>query len=195
MESSHEVIRAFLAVEVPDSAKVWIEKKRRELKRECKGSVRWVHKEAFHITLHFFGNIPPQVIGKVEAIANSLTPRYSPFHLRLKGVGAFPNLRFPRILWVGIEDLTKEKNFRNFQRTLRSLLEQAGFSVEKRPFTPHITIGRVKRSGQCNVIPPHNSPEGPSFSVPNLTFFKSDLTPNGPIYTPLNRFAFKGEKE
>lgn len=192
--SDPEMVRSFLALEISEAARDWIEERGREMKRDMKGNIRWVKRDALHITLHFFGKIPRQAIEKVGEILGPLTREYPPFLLRMKGIGAFPNLRNPRVLWAGVEDMTETRKLKDFHEAMRASLAKAGFAVEKRPFTPHVTIGRVKKFTKFSGKNFHDLPECPLFSVADLTFFQSDLTPKGPIYQPLNRFSFGGER-
>ena len=189
------MIRSFLALEISDDARDWIEDRSREMRRELKGNIRWVKREALHITLHFFGGIPRGAIEEVEKILEPLAGRFAPFVLRMRGIGAFPNLRNPRVFWAGVEDLTERRTLREFYETMRATLEGGGFAVEKRPFTPHVTIGRIKKLVKFEMDRFRNLPQGPVFDVSSLTFFRSDLTPKGPIYQPLNRFSFGGKEE
>ena len=189
-----EMIRSFLALEISDAAKDWIEERSREMKHGVKGSVRWVKREALHITLHFFGNIPRRAIETVEAIMLPLTTEFSPFLLKVKGVGAFPSFRNPRVLWAGVEDMTEGHSLGDFHGRMQDVLNDAGFPIEKRPFVPHVTIGRVKRFSGLDGKVLRDMPEASPFTVTHLTFFRSDLTPKGPIYQPLNRFSFGGKE-
>ena len=188
-----EEIRSFLAIEISDTSRDWIEERSREMRREFGKNVRWVKREALHVTLHFFGKVPVKMIDKIEGILDPLTTRFSPFFLRVKGIGAFPNIRNPRVLWAGIEDLSEGHKLRDFYAALQGVLRDAGFPVEKRPFTPHVTIGRVKRFGRFEWGRFRELPVCDPFMAGELTFFRSDLTPKGPIYNPLKRFLFRGE--
>jgi 2'-5' RNA ligase len=189
-----ETLRSFLALEISDEARDWIEERSREMKRELEGSVRWVKREALHITLHFFGKVPVKAVGKVGDLLYPLAEGFSPFLMRVKGIGAFPNLKNPRVLWVGIEDMTGGQTLRDFHAALLATLKDAGFPVDKRPFTPHVTIGRVKRFMRFDWGLFRNLPVCPPFIVRELTFFQSQLTPKGSIYQPLNHFSFGGEQ-
>ncbi len=189
-----EMIRSFLALEISEDARDWIMERSGEIKRQGAGSIRWVKRDALHLTLHFFGDLPKRTIEQMTEILTPLAEAFSPFLLKVKEIGAFPNLRNPRVLWAGIEDMTEGKSLRSFHAKLREALERAGFPVDKRPFTPHITIGRIKKFSRFDWQRFKKLPDCPPFTVSELTFFKSDLTPKGAIYQPLNRFSLGGKK-
>lgn len=192
MKQAGESIRSFLAFEISDASKGWIEERKQEMMRSMKGTIRWVKREVLHVTLHFFGKIPPKSIEKVEEIFIPLTSEFPAFTLRVKGIGAFPNRRNPRVLWTGIEEMSKKPQLRTFIAAMQAALREGGFPVENRPFTPHVTIGRVKRFLSFNWDNFRDLPICPPFTVSEITLFRSDLSRKGPIYQPLNHFPLGG---
>jgi 2'-5' RNA ligase len=187
------LIRSFLAIEIPRE----IQKKIEEVQEDLKSShadVRWVSPEKIHLTLKFFGNIEEL---KIEPIVRSIegpiqtTP---PFFLKVRGVGAFPHLKNPRIIWMGLVD---EKEILNhFQKQLEEEFEKIGFGSEERAFHPHLTLGRMRSSrGREELIgrmEKHKEEEFGDFQIERVFLFKSDLKPTGPIYTPLRELRLGG---
>jgi 2'-5' RNA ligase len=180
------LIRSFLAVELPKA----IQKKIEEIQGDLKSSgadVRWVSPEKIHLTLKFFGNIEES---KIEPIVKSIEAPIQttvPFLLSARGIGAFPNLKNPRVIWMGLTN--GKENIISLQQRLEVLLEKLGFQAEDRSFHPHLTLGRVKSSrGKEELVrrmEKYKEKELGDFQVEGVIFFKSDLRPLGPMYTPL----------
>ena len=182
------MIRSFLAIELSEAIRKRIEEIQKDL-RSSNSDVRWVSPEKIHLTLKFFGNIEePQV----DAIAKSielLVGGTQPFSLEVKGMGAFPNIKNPRVLWMGLID--EKQILIPLQKQLESTFETIGFQVEDRPFRPHLTLGRMN-SGRgkdelIGRIQKYKEERFGDLEVRRLVLFKSDLRPTGPIYTPLRQ--------
>ena len=187
------MIRSFLAIELPRTIQEKIEEIQEDLK-STHADVRWVSPEKIHLTLKFLGNIEES---KIEPIVKSIegsiqaTP---PFSLKAKGMGAFPYLKNPRVIWMGLTD-GKEKVI-SLQQRLEGLLEKIGFKAEDRSFQPHLTLGRVKtsrgREELVRGIEKYREEEFGDFHVETILFLESDLRPSGPIYTPLKEMKLGG---
>jgi 2'-5' RNA ligase len=189
------LIRSFLAIELPRTILKKIEEVQEGLKTSL-ADVRWVHPEKIHLTLKFFGAVEES---KIEAIARSLDEPVRttiPFLLKAKGVGAFPNLKNPRVIWMGLVD--EGEVLSSFQKRLETEMEKAGVEPEDRPFRAHLTLGRVNSSRGKNElaarIDRYREEEFGSFQVEKVVLFKSDLKPTGPIYTPLKELNLGGSK-
>lgn len=180
------MIRSFLAVELPGTIRKKIEEVQRDLK-SSRADARWVNPENIHLTLKFFGNIEES---KVEAIATSIdglirtTP---PFPLKVRGMGAFPDLRHPRVVWMGLID--EKGTLVPLQKAMEASLEKVGFQPEDRSFKPHLTLGRVK-SGQgkdalAAMVEKYREDTFGEFQVERVVLFKSDLRPSGSVHTSL----------
>ena len=149
--------------------------------------MRWVNPEKIHLTLKFFGNIEESRIEPIfksieEPIRNTL-----PFSLEVRGVGAFPHLRNPRVIWMGLVE--RREVLVSFQKQIETQLEKIGFQSEDRPFHPHLTLGRTKSSrGKDELagrMEKYKEEEFGDFQVERVILFRSDLKPSGPIYTAL----------
>jgi 2'-5' RNA ligase len=187
------LIRSFLAIELPKPILRKIEEVQGDL-RSTRADVRWVNPEKIHLTLKFFGNIEESRIEPIfksieEPIRNTL-----PFSLEVRGVGAFPHLRNPRVIWMGLVD--GREVLVSFQKQIETQLEKIGFQPEDRPFHPHLTLGRMKSSrGKEELvgrIERHKEEEFGDFQVERVILFKSDLKPSGPIYTLLKEIKLGG---
>jgi 2'-5' RNA ligase len=180
------LIRSFLAIELPVTIQTKIGKIEADL-RSTSADVRWVSPEKIHLTLKFFGNIEESKIDSVvEAIKGPLR-NAEPFDLNIRGTGAFPGLKNPRIIWIGLFD--GKGILIPLQREIDASLEKTGFQPEGRPFRPHLTLGRLKtnrgKEELIRTIERYREEEIGEFRVEKVVLFKSDLTPSGPIYTRL----------
>lgn len=181
-----ETIRTFIAVELPEKIISSISRVQENV-RSYGFKIRWVRPENIHITLKFLGNVKKADIEKVgEAIFESVK-EYSAITLRAKGIGTFPGIKRPRVIWVGISgqlDLLV-----GLHKTLDEKLEAIGFPRENRSFKGHLTLGRVKakidpkRFGDA--LDELAGFESESFVADRIILFKSELKPTGAVYTKL----------
>lgn len=180
------MIRSFLAIELPKTILKKIEEVQRDLK-STHGDVRWVNSEKIHLTLKFFGNIEELRIDPIFKTIEEVIRNTPPFSLKVRGVGAFPHLKNPRVIWMGLVD--GRETLISFQKQIDTLLKDIGFQPEDRPFHPHLTLGRMKSSrGKEELVgrmEKFKEEEFGTFQVERVVLFKSDLKPTGPIYTPL----------
>jgi 2'-5' RNA ligase len=188
------LIRSFLAIELPKPILKKIEEVQGDLKLS-RADVRWASPGKIHLTLKFFGNIDESKIESiVEAIEGPVkgTP---PFFLKVKGLGAFPHLKNPRVIWMGLAEGKDILTF--FQGQLEGELEKIGFEREERPFQPHLTLGRSnssrKRDELVGMVEQRREEEFGEIPVGKVVLFKSDLRPTGPIYTALRELKLGGQ--
>jgi len=178
--------RSFLAIELPRAVLQKIGGVQEDLK-SSHADVRWVSPEKIHLTLKFFGNIEESRIEPIVKSIEEPIQTTSPFPLTIRGMGAFPHLKNPRVIWIGVVD--GNGMLAPFQRQLEIQFEKIGFQAEDRPFHPHLTLGRMKSSrGKEELvwrIEKHREVEFGDFQVESVLLFKSDLRPTGPIYTPI----------
>jgi 2'-5' RNA ligase len=187
-------VRSFLAIELPKPILRKIEEVQGDL-RLTHADVRWVSPEKIHLTLKFFGNIEES---RIDPIFKSIEePIHStlPFSLKVRGVGAFPQLKNPRVIWMGLVE--EREALTSLQKQIETHLEKVGFQPEDRPFHPHLTLGRMKSSqGKGELvgrIEKHKEEEFGDLRVERVVLFKSDLKPTGPIYTPLGDVKLGGD--
>jgi 2'-5' RNA ligase len=141
--SGGQKVRSFLAVPVPDAGIQALEAVVKILDPEIGRHIRWVRPEGIHVTLKFMGDIPVATAENILEVLPAVTAGFSPFELAISGLGAFPNLRRPRVLWAG---LTGElKRLSELQAAVDDAVGKLGLPKEQRPFSPHLTLGRVRR--------------------------------------------------
>ena len=178
-------MRAFIAIELPEEIKDILGRIQDDLK-QSRADVKWVKPGNIHLTLKFLGEIGEDLVKNIGSSLTEIANNYSSFPLTLSCLGAFPKLKYPRVIWVGLEN---EQQVLKIAEEVEMDMVRIGLASESRPFNSHITLGRV-RSGlnrrqlveklEC-LNKNFNSPK-PEFRVTHLTLFKSTLTPTGPIY-------------
>ena len=185
-------IRSFIAIDTLPEVKEEVAKLQEAL-RSTNAEVRWDSREKFHITLKFLGNVEEATLQSMASLLETELAAFSPFGLIYQGVGCFPNLHRPRVIWVGAhnEDSTLSRVFEKIEQIASSF----GFPREERQFHPHITVGRVK--GSKNIKALVSEIEVAKFPVQQsaineIILMKSDLKPTGSVYTVLRRFPLKG---
>lgn len=177
MKPPDATIRVFIALDIPAEARQVLSATVRQLQAAIPGGVRWVDPASVHLTLKFLGDIDPNLINSVfEAMLQSARG-VAPFQLRLLGLGLFPNARQPRVLWAGVDgDLDPLKDL---QKRVDESVSALGFSRERQPFHPHLTLGRL-RDGVSPLIRRHI---GTIISSPPLASHpdKEDNPPVSPL--------------
>jgi 2'-5' RNA ligase len=193
-----ESIRSFIAIELDDPIRRALGDVQTKLKAErAAKSVRWIAPESIHITLVFLGDVEA---GSLPVLQNAIVEackRIPPFTLALCGVGAFPNTRRPNIIWVGAEGQVETSA--ELAKRIAEECVVLGFAREDRPFTPHLTIGRVKRDASQNdrrfigeMIDRAKIEKLGELQVDHVSLMKSDLRPTGSVYTKLFAQDLKG---
>jgi 2'-5' RNA ligase len=142
--TSPAILRTFIAIPLPDSVITQLDRIQRRLQRTCPDrTIRWVNPHTIHLTLFFIGDMPEtQIEGINQALATAVKT-YGTFTFTVADLGAFPNLRRPNVIWVGVQDV--EHKLAGLYSTVCESMEQIGFPAERRRFTPHLTIGRINR--------------------------------------------------
>jgi len=174
-----------MAIPIPDHCKKLLDQLQQPL-RDSGADVRWTSIQNIHLTLKFLGEIDPGTVpALVEQLRDALATQ-SCFSLRLHGVGGFPDLRSPRVIWCGIEG--DVERLKQLHKEVDRACAKAGFTPEQRPFQPHLTLGRVRgkrnlhRLLDCiRIGGDHES----SFDVREVRLYQSSLTPHGSIYKML----------
>ncbi len=183
-------IRTFIAVAVPDMIRQEIGELESSLKGT--GDVRWVRPESLHITLKFLGDVQEDRMESVFRAA-SVVSGHGAFMVSVSGLGRFPASGIARVLWVGIEQGAEE--LKDLAAALDGACASLGYSREKRPFSPHLTIGRVRSSRQFGALETAMKSlhyAGASFPVSHIHVMKSDLHPAGALYERLHSVQLKG---
>lgn len=146
--------------------------------------VKWVETANIHITLKFLGNVDASRLQSVQAALEEALASHRPFYLRYKGCGVFPNRRRPRVVWIGTEgDL---ENLRALQFDIDTALEPLSFSREKRHYSPHVTVGRMRSDKNASrLVERLDTIQGEDYGltkVDTVSLMESQLSPKGPTY-------------
>jgi 2'-5' RNA ligase len=187
---STEQLRSFIAIELSDEVKAGLRKLQGELKSPGDTFVKWVAPDGIHLTLKFLGNIAPQKVGQIVRVMEQAAAGVSPFRLTVSEVGAFPNLRQPRVLWVGIKG--EIEKLLTLQRDIDDGLVPLRFAKELRPFTPHLTLARLREgafSGDKRSFGEMVAKKAPKvyyeMVVGGVNLMRSQLLPGGAVYSRL----------
>jgi 2'-5' RNA ligase len=175
-------MRLFIAIELPDEIKKQLE----EMRTDISGS-RWVPLEQIHLTLTFLGEVDDTTL---DLLSGALVTIKAPgFNLCFGGTGCFPDRRRPRVLWVGLEP---EPLLSSLASLVREAVLTCNIPQEERPFSPHITLARLKFPAPLEVVSFLDRPqkqELPPVKVREFTLFQSLLTSQGAVHTPVKTFA------
>jgi len=187
-----EKIRSFIAIELSESIKKELAQLQEELK-SCSADVKWTKPENIHLTLKFLGSVDEVQINQIKSILDKVASNCKPFKISLFKIGCFPKLDYPRVVWVGIDKGCSDAEA--IAKDIEEDLSKIGFTKEKRSFSAHLTLGRV-RSGKNrkNLVEKIKSLEFDSSTemlAKEITLFKSTLTPKGSIYTSLHKSTFR----
>lgn len=180
------LIRAFVALEIPPDLQQSIARQSAALKKETPQAVRWVAAENIHLTFRFLGDTSASSLQELTRDLAAVVSQQPPFAISLGGFGVFPNLKRPRVIWVGIQAAPE---LERLQRAIESTCTRLGYPAEEKTFNPHLTLGRIREEADLAALRNalQNFQIGPlgSLTVSNLTLFRSDLRPQGPVYTAL----------
>ncbi len=186
------MIRAFMAIDLPESLRPGLALAQGELKKS-QADVRWVPPGNIHITLKFFGNLKDEEVPAVVAAAREAAATQGPLSLKVTGAGAFPSVRSPRVVWLGLGgDLLP---LSQFYHRLEVAFAQLGYPPEGRAFSPHLTLGRVRSPegrAQLSRALENLVVDWPPFVVREIVLYQSVLSPKGSTYTPLEVIKLGG---
>jgi 2'-5' RNA ligase len=185
-----DVIRTFIAVDLPSSVLEALGQVSSQLQEKLPDTpVRWVNSQKMHLTLKFLGDISKKNIGMVEKILHSEASKRQAMEIGIGGIGAFPKMRHPRVIWIGIEAPTELFDLR---RGIEDGVARMGYNYDKYDFTPHLTLGRISRKASArdvrtvgNVL--HEFQVGfiGVARIGAVHLYRSDLHPDGAKYTCL----------
>ena len=180
-----ELTRAFIAFDIDDDEILRGLLKVQSQLSQCGADLRMVKSPNIHITMRFLGDIRPDIVDKISGEMEKLD--FSPFEVKIQGIGAFPTHRYARIVWAGIKD--GSQTLAGIFKQLESLLLKFGFKPDVKGFSPHITIARVRTGrNKGELIRCLREFEEFDFGVLKLECLKlkkSVLTPRGPLYSTL----------
>lgn len=184
-------MRCFIAIEIPETVKSVLSGIEEELKK-TEADVRWVNPDNIHLTLKFLGNIKEETVKKVMKMMETVCSSCNSFNLEVKGLGVFPSIKSPRVLWVDIEESDVLKSL---QEEIDKKMVPIGFEREDRKFTPHLTMGRFRSSigkgALLEVIKQHEKDTFGTIDVQYISLMRSDLNPEGARYTRIAEIPLK----
>ena len=183
------LLRAFIAVELPLDVRQVIYDATSRLRQEVGTLVRWVSIDNLHLTLKFLGDVSPTNVDMISQMLRAETGLFSCFELHVSGLGSYPNLKRPRVIYVGIQ---APAALETLQRGIESASRRLGYEAEERGFSPHLTLGRVKQNVTATeqqiirrALEDTKIDSLGTARVDSIQLFKSDLQPSGSVYTRL----------
>lgn len=199
MNRSNQTIRLFIAAPIPPPPKLVLSQVIERLSGKIPQGVRWVNPGGIHLTIKFLGNIPPNEVTRITETMSQAAAEEPPFHVRLSGLGVFPNEIRPRVLWAGVEgDI---RCLRGLQEKTESALEAIGYPVDRRLFNPHLTLGRVRdqvneqtRRSIGSVLSSEELEGSEPWSVESVDLIQTHFGTKGATYTTLASAPLKGSQ-
>ena len=190
MATSAQTVRVFVSVGLSTEARETLADAVERIRVEIPDGIQWARPDGMHLTLKFLGNIPSAKVSPLLECVGELADVNRGFGLKLTGLGMFPNRRKPRVLWAGVGgDLAA---LSSLQQASEDAINALGYPPEQRPFRPHITLGRPRRSasdGQLArigaVVSGLAPPPPVSWQVDCVDVMRSELHPSGARYTVL----------
>lgn len=189
------MVRSFIALELSPELRENLRELIEDLKRGAKftgARPNWVRPESIHLTLKFLGNIGEEMIEPIGNSIKEIAAGTDPFTLRALGLGVFPHERRPRVFWCGLSK--GEKQIISVQRKVDAAMLDFGFEKEKRPFHPHLTLARMKSmkgaDALMKMLRNHKNRRVGECPIDKLVLYKSQLHPQGAIYTKLVEAPF-----
>lgn len=184
-------IRSFIALEIPAEVRAALAAEAARLAGSG-ADVKWVAAANLHLTIKFLGDVPPDRLPRLQARLAGLADARHPFDLSVVGLGAFPSVSEPNVVWAGIAGATAD--LAALWRAVEDECALLGVDRERNPFAPHLTLGR-RRSGfhhtsLSEAIHAGAGREYGSWRAAGMTLFRSDLRPDGPLYSSLGEFRF-----
>ncbi len=194
-----EQIRSFIAIELPEALKLELVELQARLKTADPGGVKWVDPQSIHLTLKFLGNIAADRTGDIIRAMNEAARGIPPFQLTIGGLGVFPNPRRAQVAWVGLSGQVDK--LARFQAQLEASLARLGFAPETRPFSPHLTLARLRpqaspaeRQSLGQLIISTRFASSYPIVVTAIKLMRSQLTRQGAIYSQIGSVELKSGK-
>jgi 2'-5' RNA ligase len=185
-------IRSFIAIDLPGDFKHVLDPVLNQLKR-ITPKIKWVKSSGVHITLKFLGDITPKKKEEIQQILKSSTKSCPSFELGAGSYGAFPNTHKPRVIWLGFQAIP-ENALNLLHKNVEENLEPLGFELERRKFSPHLTLGRLRfpvpTDDVWNYLDSTPFPEY-RFNVDKIIFYRSILNPSGAEYSALGKYSLQ----
>jgi 2'-5' RNA ligase len=186
------VIRAFIAIDIPDDVRAAIEDAQARLKRAHVGvKISWTKIDNLHMTLQFLGYIEETLVDKIKSGLQFVAGQHRSFDLAVHGAGAFPNENRARVIWVGCDDA--DGRLKALARSVQAAMQPLGFEPEHREFSAHLTLGRIKAPrpdvALTRAVESLKNTAFGTLRVEAIHLFESQLHPEGSIYSKLSTHA------
>lgn len=179
-------VRCFIAIEIPKPIQALLVPVQTHLQSEIR-KVSWTKSGNFHLTLKFLGDVDSETVGAVSEAVQNIAATQSPFSIEFGGVGTFPSLARPRVIWIGIKHGAAIVS--HLAKAVNLELKPLGFPRDPR-FHPHLTLGRLRSPINLqplkSVLRKYDTIDEATMRVSEITVMQSQLHPNGAIYTPLS---------
>lgn len=183
-------LRCFIAIGISDLIKRDIGEFIEILKKN-NVDVKWVTHENLHLTLKFLGNTPEVLLTKIREALLNIVLSYEPFYIKIYKTGLFPNRKYPRVIWVGVEDSEIIKKLKN---DIEDSMAALGYQKKDKEFIPHLTLGRIRsQKGIVNLINELDNFKEKDFgsvNVESIKLMKSELKPKGAEHSCLYEILF-----
>lgn len=196
-------VRSFMAIELPDTLRSELARTQADIRKhvaavarsdDTSQSIKWVDPAGIHLTLKFLGSVAAADLPNVEKAIQRAVRAAKPFTLVLSGLGVFPSWTRPRVIWVGVEE-AGSRCLVPLQEAIEEELGGLGFARETRPFSPHLTLARLRETASAEARravgeavrktpPPRSMP----FTVSEVSLMRSELSPHGARYSRLASF-------
>ncbi|MCC6387317.1 MAG: RNA 2',3'-cyclic phosphodiesterase [Dehalococcoidia bacterium] len=195
MNTPTDHVRLFVACEVPEDARETIGEIIETLKDRSGSAVRWIRPEGVHVTLKFLGEVPVRQLPAIKLAIQEAVVGHSPFELEFSNIGTFGGREGLRIMWVGIAgDVLR---LEALVRAVNAALAVVGFEPERRPFRPHLTLGRVRdeistrQRAEIEVAVGKMDVPQTSWRTAHVSLMRSRLTTQGAMYEVLATFPLR----
>lgn len=182
-----ETVRSFIAIDIGDEMRERLDELQRKLKK-VHANVRWVKLKSVHLTLAFLGDVPPEKIDPLKAALDHTCRGIRCFELKVTGTGTFGRSGHPRVIWAGIGE---NPDLLTLQKKISDSLLAVEVDIDRKPFFPHLTLGRVKAVDRhipslLKKLENYAVTDFGSISASGVELMKSDLTPRGADYAVLH---------
>jgi len=189
-----EAIRSFIAFDIESASVLERITEMQKMLAETGADLKFVEPKNIHITVRFLGNITPNMVDRIFEGMQKV--QFVPFDVNIQGVGAFPDMRYPRVVWAGIREGANQ--LRGIFSQLEPYLRSLGFAPDPKGFSPHLTIARVKggrnKAALVKFLVENANYEFGVVRAECLRLKRSDLTPKGPIYSTLREYCPKNSR-
>ena len=186
----NQPIRCFIAIEIPETIQNQLARIQATLRNQIQ-KASWVKPGNIHLTLKFLGDVDPDDLESIGEAIERVASRHRNFSLHIGGLGAFPNLARPRVMWTGVK--AGGERVAALAQDINVALGDCGFPIDTKRFNPHLTIARLKE--RINLRPYTNQYhqydriDGAEMSVKTISLIQSQLHPTGAIYSTLQSYS------